>query len=355
MLLSHWLGVYWGMRELVAAYTASPVQTGPNPMAYQLVSINPEFGLGPLGVSIFFLISGFVIPFSLEKNSRSSFMLARVFRIFPTYWTGMLVSLGAVWLSGLYWGNRPNWDVKTVVANAFLCHDLLGIPTTDLVNWTLAIELKFYIVIALLSAFIREGKILALFALSAFFLLFNCLLDRLTPGSSPAALLIILQALATASVYIQFMLIGIFFYHASRGRLSTVRLAVCVLTQLFLFALTWKYSPINGQFPVVPKIYGWGLLIFTLAYLLQHKFHPNRAIDWLADISFPLYAIHGLTGYVLIKLLLQTGMSFNFAALLSFALVSALAFLLHRTTELPSLVIGKRLAQTLMRRKNLNE
>ena len=44
---------------------------------------------GPFGVALFFVISGFVIPFSFETYGRLDFIVARFFRIYPTYLTGL--------------------------------------------------------------------------------------------------------------------------------------------------------------------------------------------------------------------------------------------------------------------------
>ena len=45
----------------------------------------PLLSLGQLGVALFFLVSGFVIPISLPKYSVPGFLVARVLRIYPTY------------------------------------------------------------------------------------------------------------------------------------------------------------------------------------------------------------------------------------------------------------------------------
>src|SRR5579863_7940965 len=45
------------------------------------------FSFGKLGVTAFFLTSGFVIPLSLERGrSLKRFWISRVFRLYPIYW-----------------------------------------------------------------------------------------------------------------------------------------------------------------------------------------------------------------------------------------------------------------------------
>jgi peptidoglycan/LPS O-acetylase OafA/YrhL len=344
VLASHWFGVYWGMREVVARYTASAIQDGANPLAYQIVSFNPEFGWGPFGVSIFFLISGFVIPFSLEKNTRPGFLIARLFRIFPTYWVGLLISLGLVWCSSLYWGKPLPWDAKAVFFNAFLCNDLMNIASVDLVNWTLAIEIKFYLLAALFSPAICKGKSSVLFLWSALALLINWNLKTIVTAFANPSVAVILGACADSLVYIQFMLIGVFFYHASRGKIPSWRLFAYSFTQLAMFALTWKHSRLVDQYPVVPLIYFYGFCVFALSFVARNHFKANKVFDWFAAISYPLYVIHSLCGYVLIRILLDKGLSFNMAAILAFTAVAAVTYALHRLVELPSTALGKSLA-----------
>ena len=60
---------------------------------------------GPLGVALFFLVSGFVIPISLERHSPARFLLNRAFRLYPTYAVGLGIVCASVlayaWSHGL--------------------------------------------------------------------------------------------------------------------------------------------------------------------------------------------------------------------------------------------------------------
>ena len=60
------------------------------------------FNYGAFGVALFFLVSGFVSSFTLEKSHPPTFFVARFFRIFPTYVICLALGLLAVKASGHY-------------------------------------------------------------------------------------------------------------------------------------------------------------------------------------------------------------------------------------------------------------
>src|SRR5271156_5148787 len=50
------------------------------------------FNVGQCGLIIFFLVSGFVIPLSIERvRSQKRFWIHRFFRLFPLYWFSLLI------------------------------------------------------------------------------------------------------------------------------------------------------------------------------------------------------------------------------------------------------------------------
>ena len=98
--------------------------------------------LGKLGVTLFFFVSGFVIPFSLIGRSRgavASFIVGRVFRLYPAYWLSVLVALIiAVRLEHVAFSRI------TILANVAMLQDFVRLPSLQGLYWTLQIELVFY-------------------------------------------------------------------------------------------------------------------------------------------------------------------------------------------------------------------
>lgn len=60
------------------------------------------FRYGKHGVELFFLISGFVILMSLEKTKNGpDFVVGRFARLYPTYWTAVVLSFTVVTIAEL--------------------------------------------------------------------------------------------------------------------------------------------------------------------------------------------------------------------------------------------------------------
>lgn len=101
---------------------------------------------GPIGVQLFFLISGFVICMSGWGRSVRAFAASRVARVYPAYWValGLLVAAMVVWpqVSG-----TPRAD--DVLVNLTLLQVPAGAPRILGVDWTLWVEAWFYVLFAL--------------------------------------------------------------------------------------------------------------------------------------------------------------------------------------------------------------
>lgn len=350
IVITHYFGVYYGMQPVVAAVTQSPeLHLVPADWVQYL-----DFPLfkGPFGVAVFFLISGFVIPFSLQKFSSPAFLLARLFRIYPTYLCCLAIGMLMVCASAHYWSLPFVLSKKALLANALLLHNLLGYSSLDTVNWTLAIEIKFYLLAALCAGALlrcRLPLLIALATLAGIALGLNALLPLLAATPSLQWSLTALAALALDCSYICFMLIGVLFYHHLRGALSTARLALGSLALMAAFLLAWQLGPQQGSFAAISVYYDYAFVAFALCYAARRHFRPLRLLDFFADISYPLYAVHSLTGFSLLKILMDRGLPFAAAVAIVLPLVIGLAWLLHIGVELRSTAWGKRLAGPMRR------
>jgi peptidoglycan/LPS O-acetylase OafA/YrhL len=100
---------------------------------------------GYLGVPLFFMISGFVIPWSAMGRTATDFVASRVSRLYPSFWVAMALTVALVFA---FRGTLPT--VTTLLANATMVPAMLGAPRVDDIYWTLEIEVRFYALIFLL-------------------------------------------------------------------------------------------------------------------------------------------------------------------------------------------------------------
>ncbi|GAA2276960.1 hypothetical protein GCM10010234_11160 [Streptomyces hawaiiensis] len=112
----------------------------------------PQFNTSRYGIMVFFLVSGYIIPASLERRGCvRTFWIGRVFRVYPL-WAVVVAVLLAVDVLGLAEvrdvGSQSALTVA--VAHVTMLQELLGTPNVLLVLWTLSYEMCFYLLVVAL-------------------------------------------------------------------------------------------------------------------------------------------------------------------------------------------------------------
>lgn len=104
---------------------------------------------GRFGVVLFFFVSGFVIPFSFPDSATPvrDFTISRFFRLYPAYWTSLVVGLVVMYLL-----DSKVYPLGQVVANVTMFQTFVNVPNLWVFYWTLAIELLFYVGCTILFA-----------------------------------------------------------------------------------------------------------------------------------------------------------------------------------------------------------
>lgn len=346
IVVTHYIGIYCGAPQVVSAITFSPNLPFVPPPWVDLLNFH-YFSTGPFGVALFFLISGLVISFTLEHNRPWPFLVARCLRIFPTYLFALAFGLIVVWLSSRYWGIAFGYGIREVAANALLVNNLFAVPSIDAVNWTLAIEIKFYLLLACARPLFLRAPFRTIGGFALLVLAATALDAGLTSAAGvtgASAVSGAIKALLIEANYIVFMLIGVLFYRHVKGVFSFLRLLPGALMLLAIFSLTWAIGPQREQFYIVTLDYHYAFGVFLLCCAGRQYFRPMRLLDFFADISFPLYVVHSLLGYTLLKLAMSQGVAYSVALAGVFGIVVAVSYGIHRYVELTSNRFGKALA-----------
>jgi peptidoglycan/LPS O-acetylase OafA/YrhL len=111
------------------------------------------FDPGLYGVLVFFLVSGYIVPASLERHGRvRSFWVSRVTRIYPLLLLACAVTLVPFLLGvrGLRAGLQSYDPMTAVLAHLTMLQDVLGVPNAINVLWTLSYEMLFYLLVVAL-------------------------------------------------------------------------------------------------------------------------------------------------------------------------------------------------------------
>jgi peptidoglycan/LPS O-acetylase OafA/YrhL len=344
--LGHFLVLFPKSPDLVAKITMAepnPAVTFPATFA-KAYSI---FDLASIGVGVFFLISGFVIPLSLEGASARAFWLKRFLRIYPTYWVAFAAGVASIFVSAGYWSKPVTYDWVDFFANTFLLADFFGRFDIPSVMWTLQIELKFYLLIPVFYATLSRGSLLRVFlwgvgVIALYWLpTSNCSqdLDACWSHYRFSVLTLLREA-----IFISYMLIGSIVYAHYRGLISTPRAAFGVVFMFACFSIASLIAPFHAVSTAYPLPFFWGALIFIPCYLLRDRINLTPPFRFLANISYPLYVVHPLLGYVTMRLLMAAGLPYPTALAAALILVIAVAMAIHLYVEEPSIALGKRLA-----------
>jgi peptidoglycan/LPS O-acetylase OafA/YrhL len=363
-------------------------------------SVYHWFDPGQYGVFVFFLVSGYIVPASLErKGSVRGFWISRVFRLYPLY----LFAVGAMvvlWASGM--GSLAGMNVDPVTdsfANVFMLQSVLWGSALPNVVWSLAYEMVFYLLLTALflgGAHRRSGRYALVFAVAALALgrvLHPGALSHhlLTPGIVVAItdILVLLGlvlalagrgltrtggaalAAATGLLVIMFnggyaapwesfaifalMFTGTLLYRAEAGDFPWQR-ALCVAVLVFALALAAAQlhtSPLAGNVVTIRRTFNsleFAGLTFAAAMLCRNRKVP-RALAWLGLVSYSVYLLHP----ALIEVYDSVPWTRNensapMELLLVVVFVSVLlgcCGLTHRFIEAPMQRLGRRLATRL--------
>ncbi len=266
----------------------------------QYGAYNPLFGRGNNGVTLFFAISGFLITTLLirekEKTGRVSlrkFYMRRTLRIFPLYYTVLLVYVAAVWFV----------EKDPAAKSAFFDH--LPYYATYTSNWFVKYD---------------HGRVIFYFAWSLateeqFYLMWPAVQKRVGGLGAMAFML----ALVTGTFLVQVDVIGV-----PEGLLRTIILSVApgiclgsVLAHLFhepksfevLYKIFgWRFAPvfyfaITAVFLATDLYDDWGihllcvLIVASCVIREDHVLRPIMSwgiIRWMGMVSYGMYLMHML-------------------------------------------------------------
>ena len=289
------------------------------------IPLSFDLGSGHFGVELFFIISGFVILMTIErKKTVREFAISRTARLMPAFLAALIMATVIRALSPVPFLDTPT--LPQFAANLTMAPALFGQTAMDMPYWTLTYELMFYIGMGLILAvgMLRWTEWFGLLAVAVSCLFIVTLDVRLHYRSSIVLLV----------YYSNFFLIGICLYriHARMARPVTWVALVVAITVTVL-------GGGEKSFDTPGRLY----LPLTLAFTALVWFAISRHGKWLVwrplvflgQISYPLYLVHVVLGFAVIRWGIERGWS-TIEGVVAAGLVSIItATLLHYLVERP--------------------
>lgn len=349
VLFAHFLGVFWSNREVVALITntSSPlsIQKYPTPEYILWLTSIPNFDWGAYGVALFFIISGFVIPFSVKNRKWKGFLVARLFRIVPTYMFGFSITLLAILSSSIYFGLDWPFTMHEVVIHYFPgIRDLLYSRNIDQIVWTLEIELKFYLIVAICIYWFKQYST-KVFVVPMLLFLFSVFFSFNNIGVNSIIFQRMISLIQGLSQYVTFMYIGVAFHYLYCGKISRKLATILIFILFIMFSIEFKMGPFRDVW-ILTWSYGIALITFLFAYSYPKFFTSNPVSNFFANVSYPLYVIHGIAGYVALRIMFENNFSVLVSLVAVIVVALALSYLIHLFIELPTQKWGKNIAKT---------
>ncbi|MEV4367051.1 acyltransferase [Nonomuraea sp. NPDC049637] len=340
------------------------------------------FSLGVYGILVFFLVSGYIIPTSLERHGDvRAFWASRAFRLYPLYLAVIALVLAASWWVPVREG-VPR-DGSAVAAHATMLLDVVSVGGVADTMWTLSYEMVFYLLVTalfLVRAHERSGLVSVLFAGASVAVglvvsgavlrggwpayvscaVFGAGLACVVGGwfRRTAACVLGLMALAllllssrvpwlgAAVVAVMFAGTAIHRWERGRGGLWPV----AVTAALVAVAPVWAIE--SGWWWVEADVWLTTIALaaatFAGAMALRGRRLP-AALTWLGLISYSLYLVH----HPLLKYFVEVTGDLRRAPLpyqlamagLALVLILAVSALSYRYVERPMQALGRRLSR----------
>ena len=303
--------------------------------------------VGKIAITMFFAVSGFVIPFSLLKRRArplTAFGIGRFFRLYPAYW----LSIFAI---SLVLGSSETFPpISQILINATMLQGFVGVENLQGLYWTLQIELVFYVLCAGLF-FVRllERRYIPALAAIGFLglALAMAFVRMITQIALPVALPLALFMMFFGMVWRNATLEGDTNFR--RQGLALIGLFVGLMPLIAYWAYGFDSGRGEHWVRYVLSYYA-AMAIFVLMTTIMKV--ENAFFAWLGAISYSVY----LFGWVCTSALMYAFPALvgdypaHLLVVLAFLSTLAVSSAVYYLVEKPSIAVGRRVVKIFDRR-----
>lgn len=310
--------------DLMRALAAQTVCIG---HAVNLAGIGLYTTMPSAGVVVFFLISGFVIAYTLAQKSVDptygpiEFGIDRFARIYTAYLPALLLIAALDWAMQFPDGSR---SMQTFLGNLIMRENLPGWPSVTTFGsaghlTSVALEFHIYLFVGAAYFLFRGRNVLLCLALAFAFFDIPLAFTAATPGTDRSLFIVWLAGFAA-------------YYIASVAEhFRTVRAAMAFLTCL---TLTYWFYNRTGAEAELQNVAPLGVAFICLMTLAQFQStmsaRATSVIRFFSDYSYSLFLIHLTIVKIVYTLPMDRRLLLPFAILLANALAIGFAFAFER-------------------------
>jgi peptidoglycan/LPS O-acetylase OafA/YrhL len=320
---------------------------------WSFVALTDVIDIGKVGVIVFFAISGYVIPFSLMRrtdNAVPRFVISRFFRLYPAYWLSLPAGLVILVVVA-----HQHIDAPLVVANATMLQQFFGIENILGIYWTLQIELIFYALCIGLFVIGLLQKTKFIFSASVIFLAFALVLSAVRFYSGMKLPVVVPLSLAV-------MFWGMIRRQADDGERTAVKMDVSLLVVFAVVIPLVSFLAYNRDYGYNETWYrytiSYGVAIALFALCTSRVRINFAGMRYLGRISYSIYLFGPVAEQIILLSLLPRlglGQGAHLYIGITMVLAVAMAAVIYRFVEAPSIAFGRRISEKFCGRGGMHE
>ena len=355
VLFARFMFEFREQKTLVKTFTFTtpiPLADLPTTFAYNLyvwprdhIDVDP----GTAAVGMFFMLSGFVIPFALERRTMSAFGIRRILRVYPTLWVTTALSLVVIWITTH--GSPFPIERAQVITSGTLVAQYGGKNWIDPSYWTIPIEELFYLTAAILAASRLLRRPTVLVGTAGLVCAISLALGRVVPsaGEVPDVWFWTRFYLGRNLGFMIFIYVGVALHMLYRGFWSRRTFAIVTACIIVISGIALHHGPFKP--PFLPDDQGTtyfksflaGFVIFMLFYWVGNRIPTSAPLQILGDISYPVYLTVTVIGWTVLAWLTTSFGSYFLALPVAAGAVLGIAYLLHRLVEKPTYALAQKI------------